>query len=336
MTWIDAQDLTVEGLGWADAPGPYDRLPARAEAVVSAPVWHLSGNAAGVLVRFVTDSPTVAVRWTLRSDEKVLSVMSAAVFSGVDLYARDECRWRFLGAGMPDAFPHNECMLVAGLAPAPRELMLNLPLYNGVDAVAIGVEEGASIAAATPDTRPPLCMYGTSIVQGASASRPGMCHVAMLRRRLDHPTLNLGFAGNGTMEAAVGSLLAELDVAAYVIDSLPNMAMAPGLVEDRAGAFLSALVTAHPAVPILVVGATTRVLHPLTAELFTQADGALRTIGAGFQDAGGGVVRFVDGAELLGDDEDGTVDTVHPNDLGFARMAMHLEPLIADALGDDR
>jgi lysophospholipase L1-like esterase len=125
-------------------------------------------------------------------------------------------------------------------------------------------------------------------------------------------------------------------VAAYVVDSLPNMAMTPGLVEERAPAFLSTLATAHPSVPILVVGATTRVLHPAMAELFEQADGALRAIVAALQDASTGVVRFVDGADLLGDDEDGTVDTVHPNDLGFARMAMHLEPLIADALaGND-
>ena len=39
-----------------------------------------------------------------------------------------------------------------------------------------------------------------------------MVHTAILGRRLDVPVINLGFSGNGKMEAEVTELLAELEV----------------------------------------------------------------------------------------------------------------------------
>ena len=47
----------------------------------------------------------------------------------------------------------------------------------------------------------------TSITQGGCASRPGMVHTAILQRRLGRPVINLGFSGNGQMEAELGRLL---------------------------------------------------------------------------------------------------------------------------------
>jgi len=45
-----------------------------------------------------------------------------------------------------------------------------------------------------------------------------MVHTAILGRRFDRPVVNLGFSGNGRMDAAVGELLAQEDAAVYVID----------------------------------------------------------------------------------------------------------------------
>ena len=46
---------------------------------------------------------------------------------------------------------------------------------------------------------------------------------AILGRRLRRPIINLGFSGNGRMEAEVVTLLAEQDPFVYVIDWFPNM-----------------------------------------------------------------------------------------------------------------
>ena len=50
-----------------------------------------------------------------------------------------------------------------------------------------------------------------------------MAYPAILGRRLDRPVVNLGFSGNGRLEAEVGALIAEVDAAAYVLDCGPNM-----------------------------------------------------------------------------------------------------------------
>ena len=67
--------------------------------------------------------------------------------------------------------------IVKNMLPQEREFMLYLPLYDGIDKLEIGIDPGAEIVASelnSPDRENPIVMYGTSILQGASASRPGM------------------------------------------------------------------------------------------------------------------------------------------------------------------
>lgn len=357
LDWIDATELLVEGRGWNDTAHPFDRLPARAEAVVNEHVWRLSRCAAGLGVRFVTDSPTIAVRWRLVYPELSLSRFAASGHSGVDLYTRHEDRWRYLATGQPEQFPENEATLVGAL-PEPevpltdaiagtgtsgepagprRELLVNLPLFNGVEAVEIGIAAGYTVVPGEPIARQlaPICVYGTSIVQGASASRPGMAHVALLRRRLDRPFLNLGFAGNGQMHEEVAPLLAELEVAAFIVDCLPNMNAA--LVAERAEPFLATLATSRPDTPIVVVGSITYAgsrLQPSVERSLHDVTEAQANIVDRLRSQGHHNVIAIDGSQLLGDDDEATVDTVHPSDLGFVRMADHLQPVLAQVCSE--
>ena len=65
ILWYDIRLLGVEGQGWNQTKEPFDRLPAKAEGVVRAPIWNLSRHSAGLCARFVTDSPSVHARWSL-------------------------------------------------------------------------------------------------------------------------------------------------------------------------------------------------------------------------------------------------------------------------------
>src|SRR6185436_6908291 len=112
------------------------------------------------------------------------------------------------------------------LPPGKREFLLYLPLYNGTEFVELGLPPAATLAQAPAwgsGTRKPIVFYGTSILHGACASRPGMVHSAILGRRFNFPHINLGFSGNGKMEPELADLLAELDPSVYVLDCLPNM-----------------------------------------------------------------------------------------------------------------
>jgi hypothetical protein len=44
---------------------------------------------------------------------------------------------------------------------------------------------------------------------------------------------------------------------------------------------------------------------------------------------------YIEGDHLLGDDSEGTVDSSHPTDLGFMRMADVLEPVLRELIERD-
>ncbi|MFT4590089.1 MAG: hypothetical protein ACI9VS_003199 [Candidatus Binatia bacterium] len=323
--WHDIRLLGVEGQGWSDVKAPFDRLPAKSEKVVRRAVWSLSRHSAGMAVRFVTDATTIHARWTLTSANLAMSHMAATGVSGLDLYVKSEDgQWRWLNVGRPTAQTNTQKM-ASGIPPGKREYLLYLPLYNGVSSVEIGIPKTSSLekAPAYPAARSkPIVFYGTSITHGACASRPGMPHPSILGRRFQRPVINLGFSGNGKMDPELGILFGELDPAVYVLDCLPNMNAKE--VAERAEPFVRALRKARPDTPILMVEDRTysdaflvksKRDRNLTSRVeFLKAFEQLKK-------AGVKNLHYLKGDHLLGDDNEGTVDSSHPNDLGFMRQA---------------
>jgi len=335
-SWSDIRQFGVEGRGWEDTKDFYDRLPAKAEGVVRKPVWDLSRNSAGLCVRFVTDATTIRARWALTESWLYLPNMTAIGKSGLDLYVKTEKGWHWLAVGVPTA-QTNEATLVENLMPGKREYLLYLPLYNGARFVELGIPTNSMIEKAPawgPGLRKPMVFYGTSILQGASASRPGMVHSAILQRRFNWPVINLGFSGNGKMEPEIADLLAELDPSVYVIDCLPNMVADE--IQARAKPLVRKLRAAHPDVPIVLVEDRTlqgAFLAQGQMEWYHLKDrAALKAVFDRLQKAGDKNLYYIEGEHLFGDDGEGSTDGSHPSDLGFARQAeifaKTLEPLL--------
>src|SRR3979490_2373333 len=145
LEWVDAKKLTVEGLGFKDVKMPYDRLPGRAEGVVPAPVWNLSRDSAGALLRFAAAATEMHARWTITNKNLAGANITAIASSGLDLYAKtDAGKWRWLGVGQPK-FPDTIAALVSGIPATEREFMVYLPLRNGVTSLEFGVPKEATI-----------------------------------------------------------------------------------------------------------------------------------------------------------------------------------------------
>lgn len=324
LAWYDVTKWGVEGRGWSDTEQYFDRFPKKAHGVVRDPVWNLSRNSAGMLARFETDAPTVRVRYVLRSASLALPHMPATGVSGVDLYARDEKgEDRWLAVSMPNA-QRVEAQLASGIdaLPGGRLYTLYLPLYNGVETLEIGVPTGTQFRPVAPRAEKPLVMYGTSILHGACASRPGMAFTAILGRRFHLPVINLGFSGNGQMEPEVGALLAELDPVAYAIDCLPNMS--PEMVAARAEPLVRQLRAAHPETPILLVEdrtLTNAEFYKGTRDSHAQRRAALRGAYDALVKSGVRHLSYMRGEDQLGSDGEGATDGSHPNDLGMVRYA---------------
>jgi lysophospholipase L1-like esterase len=334
--WHNLSTLSVEGKAWTATKSLYDRLPATAEGVVRADVWDLSHDSAGLRYRFVTNASTLRGRWKLRKvDGLALPHMPATGVSGLDLYVRDGDRWHWVGAGRPVKPDLNDAVLAEGLKHEKREYLLYLPLYNGVESVEIGVPAGASFEPA-PDryaARKPILFYGTSIVQGGCASRPGMAHAAVLGRMLDWPTVNLGFSGNAKSEPEVAALLAGLDPAVYVLDSLPNLS--PEEAAQRLEPFVKTIRAAHAKTPIVLVENETYTDSPFREERLAKVvavNSLLKKLYERMKADGDIAVYYVPASSLLGSDGEDTVDGTHPTDLGFVRIAEGMAPVLREAL----
>ncbi|MCB1230433.1 MAG: SGNH/GDSL hydrolase family protein [Verrucomicrobiae bacterium] len=342
LVWFDVAEWGIEGRGWPaeDMERFYARLPAKANGIVRPPVWSLSQDSSGMLTRFQSDADAIHVRYTLRSDRLAMAHMPATGVSGIDLYGLDsEGDWRWIsvfkpGSGNTGDAKLNAGTLVDGLDPGSRAYTAYLPLYNGIEKLEFGFPEGTEVQPIAPRTEKPIVFYGTSITHGACASRPGMCHPAILGRRLDLPVLNLGFSGNGKMEPEVVALLAELDPAVYVIDCLPNMVEAE--IRERAEPLVRKLREARPETPIVLVEDRTygyawvkesaRKRHETSRAALIRAFDNL--VASGVKN-----LHYLPGADLLGHDGEATTDGSHPNDLGFMRQSDAFEPVLREALG---
>ncbi|MFW6132829.1 MAG: SGNH/GDSL hydrolase family protein [Planctomycetota bacterium] len=324
LRWIDALSLTLEGRGWdADALAHrYDRLPAHAEHAASEAVWRQARQTTGFAVRFETDAAQIHARAILRRPPD----NPDQYIKWLDLYARDGDVWRYAATSTHGFVPSGRTPIIANLS-GRRTFLLNLPLTYSLERIEIGVPPEATVTAAPAGSTRPVAVYGTSVVRGSSASRPGMTYPAILRRRLDRPVLNLGFSGAARCEPPLGRILAELDPAVYVIDPIPNMNLAT--IETNAEPFLRELLAARPTTPVLMVGARRHAHHwiaPGYLERWKREDDRWRALHEKLAAEADAPWRYVDGATLLGADCDDTVDGSHPSDLGFHRMADAIEP----------
>jgi len=335
LAWVDAKKLTVEGLGFKDVKSPYDRLPERAEGIVPAPVWNLSRDSAGALVRFTASTTTIHARWTITNKNLAGANVTAIASSGLDLYAKtDAGKWRWLGVGQPK-FPDTSAALVDGIPATEREFMVYLPLRNGVASLELGVPKGSTIKPGPVRAAgsKPILFYGTSITHGIGASRAGMTHVAMLGRTFNREVMNLGFSGNGRMEKEVLQFVGELDPAVFVLDCLPNMDAQ--LVTERTVPGVKLLRESHPDTPILLVedrNIQTGYLVEARRKANEANHAALRESFAQLKAEKVPYIYYLEGANLLGDDGDGTVDGSHPTDLGFTRQAAEFERVLRPVL----
>jgi hypothetical protein len=332
--WYSIDHLDIEGLGFERTGAYLCRLPERARGAVSDGKWNLAHHSAGVYVRFVTDAPRISARWRLRYESLAMNHMPATGVSGLDIYVLSDGSWKWAGVGVPQK-QENKADLCVGIKPGRHQFMLYLPLYNGVESVEIGLPEGAVLEKA-PDwpggPHKPMCFYGTSIVQGGCASRPGMAYPAILSRRLQRPAINLGFSGNARSEPEFARLLAELDPSVYVLDPLPNMN--PQLVRERIAPMVETLRSSRPRTPIVLVeNIIPQASHIKTEDIVkgvSEKNAELRAAYERLLDAGVKNIRYVGGATLYGSDWEATVDGVHATDVGFMRLADALERVLAE------
>lgn len=261
LKWYNPMEETIppiHGRFWNTEIGAnYHRLPSRAEKAVRTPVWHLSKQSAGLYLKFYSNSSTITVRYKVKGSH-AMPHMPATGVSGVDLYTID-CHgnkmWCAGSYSFGDTIQYKYTNIeYHNTHKEGNEFQLFLPLYNEVEWMHIGVTEGTTFSFIQPTKEKPVVVYGTSIAQGACASRPAMAWTNIVQRNTDYPFINLGFSGNGQLDENVFHLLSEIDSRLYIIDCMPNMTGEErvSLIYDRTIAGVKILREKHNT-PILLV-----------------------------------------------------------------------------------
>ena len=195
-------EATVHGRWWhSELQDNFHRLPARAENVVRKAVWNLSRQSAGLSLMFHTNAPSIKVRYKVIGGLNMFHMPTTGV-SGVDLYATDaEGNLRWCASKFNLSFKDTinyEFKDLTYFTSKERgyDYELFLPLYNEVKWMEVGVPEDCDISFIPCSQEQPIVVYGTSIAQGACASRTGMAWTNIVHRETTYPMINLAFSGN--------------------------------------------------------------------------------------------------------------------------------------------
>ncbi|MDD4778180.1 MAG: SGNH/GDSL hydrolase family protein [Fermentimonas sp.] len=335
---LEAEYPVIQNRGWSNEIGKsYQRLPYRAEKTVRKSVWNLSENSAGLAIHFNTNAEKIEVRYGVEGSF-AMDHMPATGKSGVDLYAIDsEGNWQFITDryNFSDTiiFSYNGVLEDKGFNNG-YEYRLYLPLYNSVTWMEIGVPDTADFAFIPILNEKPIVVYGTSIAQGGCASRPAMGWTNILSRKLDYPVTNLAFSGNGPLEKEMVDLISELNASLIIYDCLPNMLnLSVDEVKKRTAYGVSAI-REKSDIPILItdhIGYMNNGMIKGRKEMADRLNSASREVFDSLKIAGEPNIYYLH-KDSINFPTDGTVDYIHPNDLGMQAYADAYEKVVRKIL----
>lgn len=328
--------FSLHGVFYDEPTQEFIRMPVDVAKSVSGDVRWLSRMTAGGRLRFATNSPYIAVQCVSpcigpMNHMPLTGSHGLALFvDGVyrSMYAPDYAVIMRAIEGKSDYFAFEGIRTTETKEKA--ECMLCFPLYGGVSSLKIGIKKGSCLSAAKEYTyKKPLSFYGSSITQGGCASSAGSDYVNLLSQWLDFDYVNLGFSGNGKAEPNMCEYLADLHSSVYVLDYDYNAPNAEYLKKTHYPLY-ETIRKKNEKAPIVFMSKPDFDYDPESAE----RRAIIYETYCNAKAKGDDLVWFVDGEQMFGAFERNacSVDTCHPTNLGFYRMAKAIAPVLKESL----
>ncbi len=299
--------------------------------------WHTSGGT----IRFRTTSKTLTIMATMHHASGAGDRFTGRGMAGFDLYTGTGTDRVYLGGRMQN-FTNTSMMTETVTLPAGvdgyNEILINMPLYSGVTNILITLDEDSLIAEPLErDYDKPILFYGSSITQGACASRPGVAFPNMVCRMLNADCRNLGYSSGAHGEDDTIAYLASQEMCAFIMDYDHNA----NLTQLTASHYklYSAVREAQPDLPIIMLS------RPIfTPEYDTVApdedEARIKVIESTYKKAkakGDKNVYFINGYEDFFPMQDELADLYssdmrHPNDTGMYYMGLAIYEILAPVL----
>ena len=317
--------IKVLGVPFFDETKKLTRLPD--EVIKKVPSLSFLGRRCpGGRVCFRTNSKrfTVKIRLeTLSVDVgmSIYSCQSAFVFAG------EKTASRYLGLVNPGNYFAKEFEHTFEKSGEMEDITILLPRNEIIDTIDILIEDDADIAEPTPyKYSKPILYYGSSITEGGISCNPSSAYNAIISRHLDVDYYNFGFSGNAKGELDMADYINTIDFSVFVYDYDHN---APTVEHLKAThePFFKRIREKNPSVPVVMM------TRPFA--VYGDDEKARRDVVKATYDnavsAGDKNVNFIDGESFFKDFADRElcfIDTIHPNDLGFYKMAEIVESVI--------
>ncbi len=339
MKWYSPQTkpFLISGFPFYETDQAYRRMPLHPSHPLPEAVDGLANETAGGQIRFHGKLKTLSIQVNLSTKPLYFSNiptahLSLTAKSAFDLYvSRDGGDYIFSGLHTRFA-PEDrfyEKILIDLQEPEEFDILLNFPLYDAVDKILIGVDDEAEITEShkkfVDDKK--IVIYGSSIQQGACASRPGMCDANILSRWLNREVYNLGFNSSGKAEPEMAHIISQIENVAALVISVEGNCPDSQWLDEKVRQFLKIYRQKHPKTPIIlmpfVVGGLD-LLNPAKMDDRMKRRAVQQKIVEDFRASGDENLLLLLRDQYLDAEFDGhpilheaTVDGLHYTDLGF-------------------
>ena len=336
MVWIDATTFPLESKVCPETESPFGRIPAALAEKVPPSVRSMGYNTTGHYYLLETDSTKFGVRWECEQKTHQDPYIPEQGMYGVDIYVKGDTGWRFVKNGRLGSVKDPKTGRAAAwdetrtdlAGKGMRQVIVYLPIRASIKWMRLGVSKGTTLRPAkhASGVTRPVVHYGTSLVHGGCASRPGIIFPTLAARRLDVPYVNLGFSGRARLEPEMADVMAVADASLFIVDTVWNCDKK--IIDERAEPFVRRLHELRPGTPILLCeGPEASGWRMDTNDALLRVYNKLKA-----ESAFAGKLYYLPSAGMLPDDGEATHDYIHPNDYGSMQMGRVFYEAIAKIL----
>ena len=326
-------DVTKEPFALYGFAKKFRRLPDEIAEAVNSEAERMSRYSAGCCIRFKTTSDYIGIYSVMGRQEHPSSMAPAARY-GYDLYFYEQGNYRYVGTMGASRVKHDgyfeERMHFGNNE--EKDVVIYLPICAEMKELYVILREGCEVSAPSKyRIDQPIVWYGSSIVQGIGAGRPGTIYTNELSRRFDANIINLGFGGGAKAEQVMMDYLASLDMSVFVYDYDHNTPTSDYLRQTHYNGYKT-IREKHPTIPIIF--ASRPDYHFVNVEANERKRQIILATFARAKAEGDESIWFVDGSKMYPADarEIASSDGCHPNDLGYYFMANAFAEPLREAL----
>ena len=330
LKWVNAIDLGIQGYTKKTDKSPYYRFDHTPYEWNNKTIVSHAKKCTGLYITFKTNSKNIWATWE-NTPSRMGDNMTGIVQKGLDLYIKENGKWKFAGVGRVSSVPEKSKRtkaIVKNMVEGEKEFLLYLPIWCEMLSLEIGVDSNATIEGLPSPFRHKVIVHGSSITHGASASRSGLTYSALLSRNLGIDFVNFGFSGECKMQPQFLEFLKTCECDAFLFDAFSN----PHAKEigERLIPFVEGLVKAHPGKPLIFLQSPIlETQNTAQKERFNTrielSRKMMKELSKKYKD-----VYYLEVEGAVG--KDGFIDGSHPTDLGFHRFVAAYQPKIAKIL----